>query len=221
MRCMLQPPHDDMVSALVLAESMVHWPCVYSVFHHNLCKAVLQITGGSQHFSSEALTMSPGFIDVEVILSSDGSPLPIPPQWRDQREPQELLARVYPQLTKLPLWKAITAAYFGTSVPEPVNLASDWAEKIGGPEEAIARRVAVEADGPRHYAVNCTHRLGYTVLKHRLLRALGWDLIVVSCEMSSWMRCVCLHIHMCILNTDRYPILSGTLWLVNKSTSNT
>ena len=40
---------------------------------------------------------------------------------------------------------------------------------------------AIEADGLYHYAVNCHHRLGKTVLKHRQLKALGWDVIPVSC----------------------------------------
>ncbi len=62
-----------------------------------------------------------------------------------------------------------------------VNLASDW-EKVlhRSPDKPIARRIAIEADGPRHFAVNCRHPLGHTVLKHRQLKALGWEVISVS-----------------------------------------
>lgn len=43
-----------------------------------------------------------------------------------------------------------------------------------------AQRIAVEVDGPHHYAANARDTpLGPTRLKHRLLRTLGWRLITV------------------------------------------
>eukprot|EP00890_Picochlorum_soloecismus_P006449 jgi/Picsp_1/6805/NSC_04144-R1_protein len=40
-------------------------------------------------------------------------------------------------------------------------------------------RIAVEADGPSHFAHNSRHTLGATSLKQRLLEALGWTVITV------------------------------------------
>jgi hypothetical protein len=40
-------------------------------------------------------------------------------------------------------------------------------------------RIAVEADGPSHFAYNTKHTLGATSLKQRLLEALGWTVITV------------------------------------------
>ena len=60
-------------------------------------------------------------------------------------------------------------------------LASDWGVEDKEVMKRVKRRVAIEADGLYHYAVNCHHRLGKTVLKHRQLKALGWDVIPVSC----------------------------------------
>ena len=62
-----------------------------------------------------------------------------------------------------------------------VNLASDWQDIIQSPiSEPVARRIAIEADGPQHYAINCRHVLGHTVLKRRQLEALGWEVTPVS-----------------------------------------
>jgi very-short-patch-repair endonuclease len=57
---------------------------------------------------------------------------------------------------------------------------ADYMIDIAIPEHQIA----IEVDGPHHYAANMPERsLGPTLLKHRLLRKLGWRLITVShCE---------------------------------------
>ena len=185
--CVLQPPHDKIIAALVLSESAVHCQRTYSVFHHNICKALLQITGSSQHFTKEALTTFSSFIDAEVILNHEGKALPIPPQWRGWNQPRQLLARAYSAEEEPLLWQAIDkvcskreVSSLDALLPEEVCLASDWAARMGHPAQPVARKVAIEADGPRHYAANCRHKLGTTVLKHRLLTALGWDVIAVK-----------------------------------------
>lgn len=42
-----------------------------------------------------------------------------------------------------------------------------------------AHRLAIEADGPTHYALNTKRALGPTVLKHRVLEKLGWKVLPV------------------------------------------
>ena len=63
-----------------------------------------------------------------------------------------------------------------------VTLASDWADLTEFPSLPVHanRRVAIEVDGPMHFAVNCSHLTGRTALKRRQLTALGWEVISVS-----------------------------------------
>jgi hypothetical protein len=182
-RCVLQPPNDEIVTALVLAETMVNCQPADSVFHQNVCKALTQITGSTQHFTREALTTFSSFIDAEVILDHSGQALPIPSQWQGWSNPCRLLATAYTVKDNPVLWKEIDTGFFWkvlyVSLPYEVCVASDWAAGLGKPSQRVSRKIAIEADGPRHYAVNCRHKLGTTVLKQRLLKAKGWDVIAI------------------------------------------
>ena len=80
-----------------------------------------------------------------------------------------------------------SSSYATIDSVELVNLASDWGSKFTSPKEKVARRLAIEADGLPHFASNCDHVMGPTVLKHRQLRALGWEVVQVSV-------CVCTYI---------------------------
>ena len=60
------------------------------------------------------------------------------------------------------------------------QLASDWGQKFNTPNAPVAKRVAIEVDGPYHFALNSNHLTGSTALKHRLLKALGWEVVSVS-----------------------------------------
>ena len=182
--CVLQPPTDVIVAAVVLAEAMVNCQPVHSVFHHNVCEALMLVTGSTQHFTREALTTFSSFIDAEVIVDDSGQALPIPSQWQGWSRPCELLATAYPVKDNPELWENINAAFLKkdslyAAFRDKVCLASDWAVNLAQPCKSVARKIAIEADGPKHYAVNCKHTLGNTVLKHRLLKAMGWDVIAV------------------------------------------
>lgn len=48
-------------------------------------------------------------------------------------------------------------------------------------------KIALEADGPTHYAVNTMRQLGHTTLKGRLLSQLGWT--VVNVPYFDWEKC--------------------------------
>jgi very-short-patch-repair endonuclease len=41
------------------------------------------------------------------------------------------------------------------------------------------RKVAIEVDGPFHFSVNTNSPLGQTMIRRRLLRAVGWTVISV------------------------------------------
>lgn len=184
--CLLKSPHDQIVPALVIAQSMVYCQRVYSVFHRNICKALLQITGSTQHFTREALTTFSSFVDAEVIIDNEGTALPIPLQWNGWIRPRELLTKMYPVKENPALWQKLDGMcskgedILDVNLVEEVCVASDWADKLGHPTQSVARKIAIEADGPKHYAVNYRHKLGNTVLKHRLLSSKGWDVIAVS-----------------------------------------
>lgn len=183
--CLLQPPHDKVVPAMVVAESMLKCERIYSLFHHNIYKALLQITGGTRYQTSEALTLYGSFIDTEIILDSDGRAMTVPESWCKWGQPFELLSTAYPALQNPQFWKTISDSQcrerLDHDVIKEVCVASDWSERLGHTPSPVARRVAIEADGPRHYAVNCRHKLGNTEIKHRLLQSQGWDVVAVSC----------------------------------------
>ncbi|KAI7837274.1 hypothetical protein COHA_008888 [Chlorella ohadii] len=48
------------------------------------------------------------------------------------------------------------------------------------------RKIAIEVDGPFHFAVNTNSPLGQTMIRRRLLRACGWIVISVPCH--TWYR---------------------------------
>jgi hypothetical protein len=177
--CVLQPPHDEIVPALVVAESMVNCPRVYSVFHQNLCKALTQITGSTQNFTREAMTTFASFIDAEVVLDCQGSPLPIPSRWGGWSQPRMLLGAAYPEEYNPIIWEAIeqfsSSSKTGLSdveALEEVCVASDWAARLGTTSAPVARRVAFEADGPRHYATKYPEALLRRLMSHERVSAL-------------------------------------------------
>ena len=46
------------------------------------------------------------------------------------------------------------------------------------------RKVAIEVDGPYHFSVNTNSPLGQTMIRRRLLRAVGWN--VISVPFHAW-----------------------------------
>lgn len=61
-----------------------------------------------------------------------------------------------------------------------------WEQKLWYPVDAAlpAYKLAIEADGPTHYATNTLRPLGHTLLKRRLLKQLGW--VVVNIPLFEW-----------------------------------
>jgi hypothetical protein len=56
-----------------------------------------------------------------------------------------------------------------------------WDDKLQYPVDMAlpSKRIVIEADGPTHFTCNTRKPLGATDLKRRLLKKLGWNLIVV------------------------------------------
>ena len=170
----------------VFASTLVHvrWCHPHSKLLHSVVSALLKITGSNSYFTVEALTTALYSIDIEVMLDTNNDLIPIPQHWQSWESLQcllqsPLLAENDPELHRLLQDGNSTTENFDAS-KQPLSLASDWAGLVGGPSCTVANRVAIEVDGPWHYAANCVHTLGKTVLKHRVLKGLGWRVISVS-----------------------------------------
>lgn len=173
----------------VLASTLVEsrWSHTRSNLLNSIVNALVQVTGNTSYFTLEALTTTLYSIDIEVILDSSNNPIPIPEQWLSWQNLRcllnsSILKSNNPQLHSLLHAKTvdIRSNRLKSSESQPLNLASDWAALVGGPTEHIARKVALEVDGPWHYATNCPHTLGKTLLKHRVLKSQGWTVFSVS-----------------------------------------
>ena len=167
------------------------WCNTPTQFHKSIINALLHITGSNQYLNVEALTTTLYLIDIELILNDRNCLIEIPKQWLSWKDVRSIVKSPQIKENDPELYSALNEAchHIQTSstpetnthrVSQGINLASDWTERVGGHVDCTARRIAIEADGPWHYAANCSHRLGKTLLKHRTLRAFGWDVISVS-----------------------------------------
>lgn len=170
-----------------------------SVFQRNVWRALETLGGGRQYYLPEALTRSSYIIDAELLLSSDNTPILIPRHWYFRtigyiRE--VLLGKSEPAAEGIQSEQQVAPSVEEGAEKEGtknlseilssmevicrrkyINLASDWHGTAQYTH--VARRVAIEADGPEHFAANCNHPLGRTALKHRQLKAMGWDVISI------------------------------------------
>lgn len=118
-------------------------------------------------------------INLEVLLDKNNQPLI--PTWTNYKElqnsPDVRLHGMFSDHTRSELFSSLSALpESGSKMRRRVNFASDWGWKWS---EMVARRIAVEIDGPSQFSVNGNHPLGKSVLKKRQLRALGWEVIQV------------------------------------------
>lgn len=144
---------------------------------------------GQKHasFRTNAHTTSGYSIDIEVLLDKDNR-LIVPPLTKSSQrqtlveflrklevtESQHCSRLSTKRLSKLcPLLVAM--ARTDESFPNHIRLACDWWSE----SQAVARRVAIEVDGPSHYVINGRRPVGKTVLKKRQLEALGWEVIQI------------------------------------------
>ena len=180
-------PHEVDVLASTLLHSQLYHP--HTKLLDSVVNALLKITKSHSTFTVEALTTTLYSIDIELILDAKSNTIAIPDHWKSWKNAQSLLQHSHfcekttvelEPPSKRTCTQSPSRSSSSVSSNQALCLASDWAEVVGGPGETLARRVAVEIDGPWHYAANCPHTLGKTLLKHRVLRCLGWRVISVS-----------------------------------------
>ena len=148
----------------------------------NVHFAASHLLGYGDLIRRRALSLSGYELDTEVLLDADNKPLAVPKSCYNIQvdRANEIIASRF-QLKGASFQQAMEECDRGGWLV----VASDWGVEPEEVRARVARRVVFEADGPTHYAVNCHHPLGHTVLKHRQLRALGWDVISVSGHVTS------------------------------------
>ena len=164
------------VMQLIMKRRIMHYENTSTLtpFSQHVNAALRVALGGYEFYTTEALSISGYNIDFEVLFDADHYPIPIPYRWKF-RNADEVLHSVGLEHEKRTVLPA------GVPVPEmSINLASDWGQKFTVPSTSVSRKIALEADGPWHFACNCNHALGRTVLKRRQLKALGWEVISVG-----------------------------------------
>ena len=193
---------NDMMKTVMKERIMQYkYTSFYSPFSQNVGRALKVALGSTYSYNTEVLTLSGYNLDFEVLFDAEHRPITIPIQWK-YRTKEILLSSIgmgkekkKKFLTK-DLLKTLKETERGSgsstqssiellnidSIPKQklIHLASDWGQKFSVPDVPVAKKVAVEADGPWHFASNCNHVLGSTVLKHRQLKALGWEVLSVS-----------------------------------------
>ena len=193
---------DDMMKlALKHRLSQYKQTSRYSPFSQNVARALKVALGGTYFYNTEALSLSGYNLDFEILFDDQHRPIAIPFQWKyrkydillnsigfgGRRGKRKLTTEVLESLKEAER-NAHTATLPSSRIHEfnidprqtPVHLASDWGLKFSVPDAPVAKKVAVEVDGPVHFASNCNHVMGSTILKQRQLKALGWEVVSVS-----------------------------------------
>ena len=179
---------------------MYKYTSTFTPFNRRVGSALRVVLGGHDFYTTEALSISGYNFDFEVLFDADHRPIPIPDQWKCHDRDQLLRsvglghvkrrnlspARLLETTVEMERENDASISESdmsgdGDPVPKKsINLASDWGQKIIVPSTPVSRKIVLEADGPWHFASNCNHVMGFTVLKHRQLKALGWEVISVG-----------------------------------------
>jgi hypothetical protein len=181
---------SEKVMQLVMKDRIMWYKSAsrFTPFSRRVGDALRVVLGGSGFFTAEALSISGYNMDFEILFDADCRPIPIPDQWKRHSKDQLLhsIGLGHEKGGRLSSAGVLetTEGKSDTSISTAdtagdINLASDWGQKFIVPSTPVSKKIAIEADGPWHFASNCNHVLGNTVLKHRQLKALGWEVISV------------------------------------------
>ncbi len=171
-----------------------------SMFSENVKRALTQVVG-EDFYNSEAISLSGYIMDFELLLDSNNRPVRIPRRWKRQWK-ESVVNSIHSNRVRVKkresgvssliekLESAETSTKFETTkeavldskfdLRMRINLASDWGSKFEAIPRRVTRRIAIEVDGLVHFAANCDHVMGRTIIKHKQLQALGWELLQVS-----------------------------------------
>ena len=158
-----------------------------SGFEQEVLSALQLIFGNGTRLRKDALSISGWTMDIELLLDDEGKVI-TPPESTVNPTTHLQLARVaylcyrhgvHPR--KMTSNVRMKLAPLLSSLPRKLSscrqLAHDWLLDRSLP---VARKIAIEADGPTHYMCNSNYPRGTTVLKKRQLEAVGWEVIQVG-----------------------------------------
>ena len=192
----------------------------FTPFNQRVGDALRVVVGGSQYYTAEALSISGYNMDFEILFDADHRPISIPDQWKRHSKdhllhsiglghekggtlsPADLLE------TSAQMEGKTDASISTADTVGDINLASDWGQKFIIPSTPVSKKIAIEADGPWHFASNCNHVMGDTVLKHRQLKALGWEVISVRVVL---IIIIISYINYCVLKPFFWPSNYGKI----------
>ena len=158
-----------------------------STFEEEVLSALQLIFGDGVRLRKDALSISGWTMDIELLLDDKGKAIS-PPE--NTVNPMTYLQRARVAYLcyrhgihhrKMTSDMEMKLAPLLSSLPRKPSccrqLAHDWMLDESLP---VARKIAVEADGPFHYMCNINHPQGTKVLKKRQLEAVGWEVIQVG-----------------------------------------
>ena len=158
-----------------------------SAFEQEVLSALQLVFGNGIRLRTDALSISGWTMDIELLLDDRGEVI-IPPESTTDPMTHLQLARVaylcyqhgvHPRKVTPDMRRKLAPLL--SSLPRKKGsqhqLAHDWMLDGSLP---VARKIAIEVDGPAHYMFNCNHPQGTTILKKRQLEAAGWEVIQVG-----------------------------------------
>ena len=149
-----------------------------SKFHRVVAEVLTSIFGCVDYLNMETISFSGYALDFELLLDKTEKLVSVPNVNKCTELNLEEIKKIYARMLRNEGIenRELDLKGFKLNTKMTYNLSTDWYEQ----GSHVERRIAIEVDGPPHFAVNCPHPLGKTALKQRQLRAFGWDVISVS-----------------------------------------
>ena len=158
-----------------------------SDFEQNVLSALRLIFGKGTRLRKDAVSISGRTMDIELLLDDEGKVITPPKNTADPVAHLQLAREAY-----LCYWHGVHPRKMTSDIRMKLNpLLSSLPRNLGSHHQLahdwmldgllpVARRIAIEVDGPFSYMSNSHHPLGKTVLKKRQLEAMGWEVIQVG-----------------------------------------
>ncbi len=131
------------------------------------------------HLGMETFSLSGYSLDLELLLDHDNDPISISRSSMYEAFSMDSIKQIYAKMSETEEafdYRKLNLSNLQKNNDNGFLLSCDWYTPI----KNVKRRIAIEADGPFHFAVNCRHPLGRTALKTRQLKAFGWEVVSVS-----------------------------------------
>ena len=169
-------PHDKLQMLIEAATSAVKEK---SKFQKNVADILVDMYGCVHYLNMETFSSTGYGLDFELLLDGDGNPVSVPHSSTHEEYSINAVRETHAKMIEeasSELCEGLDFTKLRIDGGKNYNLSVDWFARTCQAE----RRVAIEVDGPAHFAANCHHPLGRTALKSRQLSAVGWEVVSVS-----------------------------------------